>query len=503
MNKSLWLDELEKKAYPKLERDLDVDVLVVGCGITGLTAGLLLIEEGYKVGIVDANRFFHNTTGNTTAKVTTQHGLIYHQMIRDLGFEKTQMYVKSHHEAMNQIESMINEYEIECDYEHLPAIIYTRDDKYVDKIEKEYEAALKLDIDAYYTEHLNLPYQVKNALGYKNQAQFHVTKYLRGLLDQFEKNDDGYLFEETKVVRITEENDVCHSFLENGKKIKSTYVIVASHYPPHNKCNLYFTKLKPYSAYIIAAETKTPLEAGMYINAEQPTRSLRTQSFKDKELILFAGESHKTGNFKEDANTHYDNLYQFGDRYFGINKVWYKWMTQDFETFDKVPLIGKINNDAKNVFVATGFKKWGMLSSNVGASMIRDLITKKRNEYVDLYRPSRLSDKLYCSFYNYNIGSGLKLITGRLKKAEKDFDVSTGKGKIISYKGKKYGVYKDEAGETFIVDVVCPHLKCILEFNHAEKTYDCPCHGSRFTYKGKYLDGPSIKDLKRINFKKG
>ncbi len=499
MHHSLWIEEYNINGFPELKTNLETDVVIVGAGITGITTGLLLTEEGFKVAIVEANKVMHGTTGHTTGKVTIQHGLIYHDLARKFGLEKAQLYANSNILAMELIKSNIKEFSIDCDFETLPSYIYTQKDSIATLIEKEYEIAKKLNIDCFLKQNLDLPFETVKAIGFKNQGHFNVTKYLHTLIEQFSRADDSYIFEHSKVTDVIEDNNMCHTYLDNGVNIKSRHVVIASHYPCNNTLNLYFTKLKPSTAYVIAAKYHVPFEKGDYINIEKPVHSLRTQKYLDDDLLLIAGENHQTGCSSRD--NHYEKLALFGKEHFQIEDPLFKWSTQDFKTFDKLPYIGRINHNSPHIIVATGFKKWGMTMSHVAAILARDLITNKKTDYEALYDPRRLSDKLTCKYFDYNLHSVKHWIGDRLKSAPKDFDVQNGEGKIVSYKGKKYGAYKDDEGELFIVDATCPHLKCILSFNHEQKTYDCPCHGSRFTYKGKYIDGPSIKDLKRINFK--
>ncbi|HEY8364286.1 MAG TPA: FAD-dependent oxidoreductase [Haloplasmataceae bacterium] len=500
MTNSLWLDNLPLKSFPTLTKDLETDILVVGGGITGIVSAYLLADEGFKVTLVEANKLLHGTTGYTTGKVTIQQSLVYKNLINKIGFEKTQLYVDSHVQAMELINDNINELQINCDYETVTSYVYTECDKYVNNIEKEFASAQKLGINSFLTDKLNLPFYVRCALGFRNQGHFHVAKYLTPLIEELAKQDDCYIFENSKVVKVYEEDNLCHTILENDVKIKSRYVILASHYPCNDTYNFYFAKLKPSVTYLIAARFQQDFENADYINVEKPIRSIRTHPYENERIILIGGENHQCDHTGSEP-IHYLNLEKFGRKYFGISDVLYRFSTQDYYTFDNIPYIGSINRDFPHIIVATGYKKWGMVTSHVAALLSRDIITNKQTPYESLYNPQRWRDKLSCQFFSYNLKSVGRLIGDRFKKMPKDFDVEKGMGKIVSYKGKKYGVYKDENGEVFIVDVVCPHLKCILTFNNEHKTYDCPCHGSRFTYKGKYLDGPSIKDLKRINFK--
>ncbi|QVK17046.1 FAD-dependent oxidoreductase [Mycoplasmatota bacterium] len=500
MHHSLWLDQSKLKRFPTLKNDLETDVLVIGGGITGITTALLLVEEGYNVSVVDKNKLLYGTTGHTTAKVTIQHGLIYHNLIKKLGIDKSQLYVDSNQKALELIKYNIKSLDIFCDFEDVPSYVYTQREDKIKLIEKEFEAVQRLKIDSFITDELTLPFEIKGAIGFKNQGHFNITKYLQDLVEAFTQNDDSYIFEQSKVIKVKEDNNMCHTYLDSGIKIKSRHVVLASHYPCNDTYNLYFTKLEPTTSYVIAAKYHAKFDNADYINIEKPIRSIRTQQVDNDNLILIGGESHQTGNL-ENKRSHFDNLETFGKEYFNIEEPLYKWSNQDYKTFDNLPYIGRLNKKSPHIIVATGFKKWGMTTSHVAAMLARDLITNKKTDYEDLYDPRRFSDKLNCQYFRYNLKSAKNFIKDRLKKTPKDFNVEVGKGKIVSYKGKKYGVYKNENEELFIVDATCPHLKCILTFNNDQKTYDCPCHGSRFTFKGKYIDGPSIKDLKRINFK--
>lgn len=500
MKFSIWLDQYKIKGFPTLTNDLECDVLVVGGGITGITTAYLLGEEGYRVTLVDANKLIHGSTGYTTAKVTYQQSLIYHTLIKKHGFEKTKAYLDSHIKALELIKKNIKNLDINCDFETVTSYVYTEQDKYINNIEKEYEASLKLGIESFITNNLDLPFKVKRALGFKNQGHFNVTKYLHPLIEEFSKNDDCYIFENSKVIKVKEDNNMCHTYFENGVKVKSRHVVIASHYPCNDIFNFYFAKLEPSITYLIAAKYHVNFENADYINVEQPIRSIRTHPYNNERLIFIGGENHQCGHTELEP-THFKNLKDFGKQYFEIEEPLYEWSTQDYYTFDNLPYIGKINAKSPHVIVATGYKKWGMLTSHVAAQLAVDLITNKKSPYESLYNPCRIKDKLTPKFFSYNLKGLGRLVGDRFKRMPKEFSVEKGMGKVISYKGKRYGIYKDEDDELYIVDVVCPHLKCILTFNNEHKTYDCPCHGSRFTYKGKYIDGPSIRDLKRINFK--
>lgn len=497
MDRSLWLHDYELKEFPPLEDDLKVDVLVIGGGITGIISTYLLRDEGVKVALIEQKRLMHGTTGYTTGKLTIQHDIIYQELLKKHGLEKTRLYLDSHLEAFQFIKNTINELNIACDYEERTSFIYTQSPKEIPKLIKEVEAYQQLNIPYLENPPLNLPFAVEGVLGVTNQAHFHVVKYLQAIVKELENQGDIYIYENTKVLHVKEEDDICVTFLENGRKVRSRYVILASHYPVNDTLNSYFMKLKPMMAYVVAAYYDKDFTDGDYINIEKPTRSIRTHPYQDKRILILAGEGHQCGHTSNDKK-HYQNLSDFGRMYFNMDTPLFMWSTQDYETFDKLPYIGAINKNNPRILLTTGFKKWGMLTSTLSAMLCRDIILNKKNAYHDLYSPCRLTDKLTGKFFVYNISGVGRLIGDRLKTYNKSWSIEPGKGKIISFRGKKYGIYKDEQGETYIVKAICPHLKCILTFNNEHKTYDCPCHGSRFNYKGEYLDGPAIVNLKRI-----
>ncbi|NLG81177.1 MAG: FAD-dependent oxidoreductase [Bacilli bacterium] len=501
MDKSLWLHDYQLKEFPSLLDDLEVDVLVIGGGITGITCAYLLRDEGLRVALIEQKQLMHGTTGFTTGKLTIQHGLIYDELLKKQGIEKTKLYIDSHLDAYQLMKNIIQELSIDCDYEERTSYLYTQSPDELPKLTKEVEAYQKLNIPHIQNPILNLPFTVEGVIGITNQAHFHVVKYLQALVNELEKYGDFYIYENTKVLQVKEEDDVCVTFLENGRKVRSKYVILASHYPVNDTLNSYFMKLKPSMAYVVASFYDKEFTEGDYINSEEPTRSIRTHPYEGKRILIIAGETHQCGHSSNDKK-HYQNLTDFGRINFNMESPLFMWSTQDYETFDKIPYIGSVNKSNPKILVTTGFKKWGMLTSTLSAMLCRDIILNKQNNYLDLYSPCRLSDKLTGKFFAYNLSGVARLIGDRFKNYDKSLAIESGKGKIISYRGKKYGIYKDEQGETFIVEAICPHLKCILTFNNEHKTYDCPCHGSRFNYKGEYLDGPAITNLKRIKLVK-
>ncbi|MDP4094941.1 MAG: FAD-dependent oxidoreductase, partial [Bacillota bacterium] len=391
------------------------------------------------------------------------------------------------------INKIIEENEIDCDFSWQPSYIYTNSEEYIEQIQNEVKTASALGIKASYQEETPLPFKVKAAVRFDGQAQFHPRKYLLALAAKI-PGQGSNIFEQTKAVDIEEENG-CTVITDSGIRVHASKVIIASHYPFYDKPGLYFTRIYPDRSYILAVRAKSKYPGGMYINAEQPARSLRSQPYENGELILVGGEHHKTGH-GENTNQHYENLLSFAEDTFGVISVPYRWSTQDCMTMDGVPYIGHLTSNKKDIYVATGFQKWGMTSSTVSALIIRDLIMEGDNPWKEVFDPSRTTIAASAkNFIKENADVAGNFISGKLMSVPENLDVKKGEGKIMDIDGYKTGVYRDSDDKLHFVDTSCTHLGCGLKWNDAEKTWDCPCHGSRFGYTGDIVEGPALKSI--------
>lgn len=494
LTKSYWNDSTEETNYPSLKENLDVDIAIIGGGIVGITSALLLQKEGLNVAIFEGNQIITGASGYTTAKITSQHNLIYDYLIKTFGFEKAQQYGKANETALKFIKNTVKSLNISCDFEVLPSYVYTLEEEYVSKIEKEIEACQKLGLKAHYKKNLQLSLPIKASIEFTEQAQFHPRKYLLALVNEFIKLG-GLLYENTRIIDLDEDSFI-NLTTKDGLKIKTKKVILASHYPCYDGFGFYFTRLRPERSYIVGLTAKDDFPHGMFINAEKPKRSLRRQKYEDKELILIGGESHKTGTGR-DTLFHFNALSDFANDLFTIEKNLYRWSTQDYVTVDKIPYIGKITFFAEDVFIATGFGKWGMSGGTNAAIMLKDLITKGSSPYETLFSPSRhITTPAVKNFIIENLDTSVEMIKGKMKSGEKTAILEQGEGRIVQIDGDRYGAYKDLEGHLHIIDITCTHLGCELTWNSAEKTWDCPCHGSRFNFKGEIIDGPALLPLK-------
>lgn len=494
---SFWIESSPSTNYPTLDKDLKVDIAIIGGGLTGIQCAYQLQKEGLSIAVLEAHRIGHGTSGHTTAKITSQHSLIYYKILSQMGTELAKQYASANESAIHEIKKISEENNIDCDYTFQDAFIYTESNEYIQKIQDEVKAASSLGIEASYIEDIPFPIPIKGGIKFQNQAQFHPLKYLISLAKVV--HDKGVkIYEETRAVDI-EENDNYIITDSQGKKVTAEKVIIASHYPFYNKHGLYFARIYTQRSYIIGIRAKEKYPGGMYINAEEPARSLRHQSTPEGELILVVGENHKTGQ-GEDMNKHYKALIDFAEDIFTVENIPYRWSTQDCMTLDGIPYVGNYTPNTPNLYVATGFQKWGMTNSTASSLLLRDLIVKRESPWSDVYNPSRNTIAASAkSFLVENADVAKHLLKGKLSPLSQDVKVEVGEGKVFEVKGDRVGVYKDEQNRLHIVNTTCTHMGCELNWNSAERSWDCPCHGSRFSYEGKILEGPAVSPLEMTN----
>ena len=491
---SYWLASTPCTSYPRLDEDMSVDVAIVGAGLVGITLAYLLKKEGRKVAVIEADRILQGTTGHTTAKITSQHSLIYEKLIRSMGKELAYQYAEANESSIRLIETIIDENKIDCDFSHLPAYIYTQSDEYTEKIENEFKAASLLGISAQYTENTQLPFEVKAAMRFDNQAQFHPRKYLLALAEKI-PGDGCAIYENTRAIDIVEEEKNI-IVTQQGAKISSNVIVLATHYPFWDRHGLYFARMYPERSYIMGVRISERFPTGMYINAEDPGRSLRAQPYEGGELVLVGGEHHKTGH-GENTYSHYEKLKDFACSNFNLQEILYRWSTQDYTSMDGIPFIGRITSSKPNIYVATAFMKWGMTNGTAAAVIIRDLIIKGESPWQEVFNPSRFTPIASAkNFVVENADVAKNFITDKLVPIDENIDIKPGEARIIEHGGSRAGAYRDEKGKLHIVDTKCTHIGCELHWNEAEMSWDCPCHGSRFSYDGEIIDGPALRPLK-------
>lgn len=498
---SFWKNNLEIKKYPSLNKNLNTDVCIIGGGITGISCGYYLTKNKLNVCILEKDTIMNKTSGYTTAKITAQHGLIYKYLVESYSEDFAKNYLRSNLEAIEKIKKIIDDEKINCDYEIQNSYVYTTVPSSISKIEDEAKILRKLNYKATLSDSIDLPIsKVEKAIKFENQAQFNPVKYAINLCEKIE-NNNGVIFEKSKVIKIKKVNNEYIIFC-NGNYLKAKHIIIATRYPIINFPGFHFLKMYSETSNVIAIETDDNLFTGMYINDDEPTFSFKTSIYNDKRIVLIGGTSHKTG-VKIDLSNSYKILEQKAYEMYPNSTVLYRWNTQDSVSLDKIPYIGEFSFFYPNVYIATGFKKWGMTTSNIAANIITDEILGKKNKYSEIYNSKRLNPiKNKKELGNMIKETTHSLILNKFDLPEATIkDINLDEGKIVNYNGNKIGAYKDKNNNIFKIIPNCTHLGCELSWNNLDKTWDCPCHGSRYNFDGKLIYGPSCKDLKAIDKK--
>lgn len=427
---SIWTDHVELPHFPALKEDIKTDVLIIGGGLAGILCAYFLQKAGVDYVLVEGEQICSGVTQNTTAKITSQHGLLYHKLYKQYGVEYARKYLEINQLAVEKYRQLCEG--ISCDFEEKSSYVYTIDDPA--KLEKEMDALNKIGYQAVLNKTWELPFQTAGAVMFLDQAQFHPLKFVKEIAQKL------HIYENTFVSELAP-----HTARTNGRTIVFDKVIFATHFPIDNKHGAYYLKMYQHRSYVIALE-KGPVLRGMYVDD-----AMKGMSFRDQNgYLLIGGGDHRTG--KKGGN--WTELRDFAGRYYPNAKERFYWAAQDCMTLDEVPYIGRYSKNMPGCYVATGFNKWGITSSMVSAMLLTDMILGKDNEFAEVFNPSRsmLKPQLF-------INAGEAVIN------------------LLSYSKRR-----------------CPHLGCALKWNAAEHSWDCPCHGSRFTENGKVLDNPANGD---------
>ncbi|HEV2707288.1 MAG TPA: FAD-dependent oxidoreductase [Pyrinomonadaceae bacterium] len=490
---SLWLATTPETNYTTMTGDVTVDVAVLGGGITGIATAYQLKQSGMTVAVLDAGRIVESVTGNTTAKVTSLHGLIYDKLISDFGEEQARLYGEAQEAAKEKIASLVARLGIDCDFRRASAYTYTLDEGEREQIEREVNAAKRLGLPASYTEQTDLPFAVRAAIRFDNQAQFHPRKYLLALAELI-PGDGSHIFEQTRALDI-EEGEPC-VVKTSGGTVRARSVVLATHFPYHDP-NIYFASMYPTRSYVLGCRLNGPVPQGMYVSTGTPHNSIRNNPYDGGEIVMLGGEHHKTGQ-GGDTRERYQRLEEWARANFDIQSIEFRWSTQDNNTVDGVPYIGKLSAGSNHLYVATGFKGWGMTNSHVAAMLLSDLIAGRENRWAEVFAPSRFKPVTSArDFIRENMNVVKEFMGDRISAPELDdtAKIPKGGGQVVKHNGEHVAVYKDDSENLYACSAVCTHMGCIVHWNSAERSWDCPCHGSRFNYDGKVIQGPANKDL--------
>lgn len=491
---SLWIDTAEPARYAALpDGGVDVDVAVIGGGIAGLTTAYLLKRAGKKVAVIEARRILHGETGRTTAFVTALQDVPFRTIASKFGREGARRMASAGMQAIELIEQHVRSLGISCDFERLPAYVYAKERSELAELGVEALAAREAGLDAELVKEVPLPFPVAGAMRVMSQARFHPVKYLMPLAERI-VGEGSYIFEDTRAVNV---HDGAPCLVEtNHGTVRAGAVVGCTDAVTLNRFFLQ-TKLAPYRTYAIAARCEAELD-GLFFDLADPYHYIRTHPDPEGPLLIVGGEDHRVGN-EHETDRHHAELEAFMRAHFEAKEIEYTWSGQIEEPVDGLPYIGR-NSLSSNVYVATGFSGNGMVNATIAAMILSDAVLGRESAYGAMLSATRLKPLASAkSFLVENAEFPARMVTDRLPAKARSVDaVERGEGKLVAVKGKKVAVYRDEAGALHTLSAACPHLGCHVQWNVEGKSWDCPCHGSRFDATGEVLHGPSTKGLAAV-----
>jgi glycine/D-amino acid oxidase-like deaminating enzyme/nitrite reductase/ring-hydroxylating ferredoxin subunit len=491
--RSLWLDTVERSPRPALSEDVDADVCVVGAGIAGLSAALQLARAGASVVVLEGRFVGAGATGYTTAKLSSLHGLTYARLERTLGEHAARTYGQANERGIERAFELANEVGFDCDLRRKPNLTYSESGDDRERIEAEVAAARRAGLPASLVEAADLPFPIAAAVRFADQAEFHPVTFLAGLVGALD-GAGARLHEGTFAVSV-DAGSPCRVRTDGGRTVTAGSVVVATHLPFLDR-GLYFARCHPERSYVVAAPYQGESAAGgMYLSTESPAHSIRTHVVDGRTWLLVGGESHKTG--QADARERYRRLELWARERFGVEPAM-RWATQDQMPADGVPYVGPVDPVTKNVYVATGFRKWGLAMGLASAELLEAWVDGRDHPWRELYDSRRLRLRAGAGpLLKENANVALRFFGDRLTKRADVDSIEPGEGRVVGAGPAQRAVYRDEQGELHALSARCTHLGCIVNWNSGDGTWDCPCHGSRFGPHGEVIMGPAVRGLPR------
>jgi len=476
---SIWHETVQLPEFPVLTEEIETEALVIGGGMAGVLTAYLLQMKGVDCVLLEANRVGGGVTGNTTAKITAQHGICYDTMVRQFGKELAGQYAKANLEALAFYTQIIADQNIHCDFQSVATHLYAT--KPNQALERECRAAEELGLPASMVDQCELPFPIWGALRFADQAIFHPLKFLAHIASKCK------IYEQSRALEIQD-----GLVTTEGGRVRANHVVVATHFPFLNRPGYYFMRMHQDRSYVVALEHGGEIQDA-YLGIDGAMLSIRPWGA----LTLLGGGGHRTG--ENESGGKYDRLLREAKDHFPDSQEVCRWSAQDCVSHDNIPYIGRYGSGSRKLYVATGFRKWGMTGSMAAAMRLSDLIVGIESPYT-VFSPQRSQ---VAPSVKGLVEDGAESVAGLAKQifhapGKTPEDVAPGTAQVVMHRGKKMGIYRDPAGKAQGVEVTCSHLGCQLRFNADESSWDCPCHGSRFTCDGVCIDGPAQGDLQKM-----
>lgn len=495
---SLWQHGIPSYQASTQNFPSQAEVVIVGAGITGLSTALKIQQSGRSCVLVEAKEIGFGTTGGTTAHINTILDTPYYQIKNHFGEENARKVAKLTRETIDLVEKNVSKYNIDCGFSRKSAFLYSQDREQSSELNKIINSTNQAGIEIKFAPTLPIPIPFDTVAVAEGQAQIHPGRYLMAIAKEFEKAG-GIIVENCRMKEVTSENNATIVSTTKGK-IAAVHVVYATHIPPG--VNILHFRCAPYRSYAMAVtlQDENYPDALIY-DLYSPYHYFRSQESDGMKYLIVGGEDHKSGHA---ANTEYSfiKLESYIRKYFAVKEVAFQWSSQFFESVDGLPYIGHLPGNPENIYVATGFGGNGITYGIASSIILSELITTGKSEYQELFNPNRV--KLMAGFENLvkEASDVIGVFIGRrlsIKEIEDAVELSKGEARVVKYEGISLAIYKDENGELFALNPSCPHTKCIVAWNSSEKSWDCPCHGSRFSFTGEVLNTPATKNLVKID----
>jgi glycine/D-amino acid oxidase-like deaminating enzyme/nitrite reductase/ring-hydroxylating ferredoxin subunit len=469
-------------------------VAVLGGGMAGLMAAFLLKREGARVAVLESDRVAAGVTAYTTAKVSSLHGIQYQSVASSFGDDGARVYAQANEAAIELIGGLVEDLGIDCDWRRKPAFTYAEDDQGREQVQDEVQAAVRAGLRATFTTQTDLPWQVTGAIRVEDQAEFHPRKFLLAIAERV-AGDGSHVFESTQATDV-KDGEPCRVETAAGQVLVADHVIVATHFPFLDRA-AFFARMHPERSYGLGVYANGEAPQGMYLSTESPSHTVRSHPTERGELLILGGESHKVGQSGEDTAERVARLERWARDRFDVNEIAYRWSTQDNMPVDGVPYVGKYMPGAKRMWVATGFKKWGLTNGTAAAEILTDLIQGRENGWAWLFDSNRFKPGAAAKeFLKENANVGWRFVRDRVASDFPSVDeIPPGQGGLVREGVRQLAAYREEDGTLHVLSALCTHMACTVKWNSAERSWDCPCHGSRFHYDGTVLQGPALDGL--------